>query len=92
MNPVPPTSGGEPAKEVSCENLEKVLVESDPERFFQVGSELPPQEKSTLIDFLRQNVDVFAWDLYEALGVDSDFICHHLNVNPAITPKKQAPR
>ena len=46
--------------EASCEDLEKVLVGSDPERFFQVGSELPPQEKSTLIDFLRQNVDVFA--------------------------------
>ena len=55
--------------EVSCEDLEKVLVGSDPERFFQVGSELPPQEKLTLIDFLRRNVDVFAWDAYEALGL-----------------------
>ncbi|XP_030923447.1 uncharacterized protein LOC115950378 [Quercus lobata] len=67
-------SGGGPAMEVSCEDLEKVLVGSDPKRFFQVGSELPPHEKSTLIDFLRQNVDVFAWDPYEASGVDSDFI------------------
>ncbi|XP_030936650.1 uncharacterized protein LOC115961886 [Quercus lobata] len=75
--------------EVSCEDLEKVLIGSDPERFFQVGSELPPQEKSTLIDFLRQNVDVFVWDTYEAPGVDPDFICHHLNVNLAVTPKKQ---
>ena len=55
--------------EVSCENLEKVLVGSDLERFFQVGSELPPQEKLTLIDFLRQNVDVFTWDAYEAPGL-----------------------
>ena len=78
--------------EVSCEELEKVLVGSDPERFFQIGSELPAQEKSALIDFLRRNEDVFAWDPYEAPGVDSDLICHHLNVNPAITPKKQPPR
>ena len=34
-------------------------------------------------------MDVFAWDAYEALGVDPSFICHHLNVNPSITPKKQ---
>ena len=27
--------------------------------------------------------------LTEALGVDPDFICHHLNVNPLATPKKQ---
>ena len=78
--------------EVSCEDREKVLVGSDPERFFQLGSKLPPQEKPALVDFLRQNVDVFAWDAYEAPGVDPDFICHHLNVNPAITPKKQPPR
>ncbi|XP_050280262.1 uncharacterized protein LOC126721249 [Quercus robur] len=77
--------------EASCKDLEKVLVGSDPERFFQVDSELPPQEKETLIDFLRQNVDVFAWDAYEAPRVDPDFICHHLNVSLAVTPKKQPP-
>jgi len=53
--------------------LEKVLVGSDLERFFQVGSELPPQEKEKLIDFLRKNVDVFAWDAYEAPGGRSEF-------------------
>ena len=40
--------------------MEKVLVGSDLEIFFQVGSELPPQEKEKLVDFLRKNVDVFA--------------------------------
>ena len=77
--------------EASCEDLEKILIESDPERFFQVGSKLLPQKKVILIDFLRQNVDVFAWDAYEAPGVDPNFICHHLNVNPTVTPKKQPP-
>ena len=32
---------------------------------------------------------MFVWDAYEASGVDPDFICHHLNVNPSITPRKQ---
>ena len=35
---------------------------------------------------------MFAWSAYKALGVDSNFICHHLNVNPSVTPKKQPPR
>ena len=35
---------------------------------------------------------MFAWDAYEAPGVDPKFICHHLNVNPSIIPKKQSPR
>ena len=41
------------------------------------------------MDFLRRNVDVFAWDAYETPGLDLNFICHHLNVNPSITPKRQ---
>ena len=37
-------------------------------------------------------MDVFAWNAYEALGVDPNFICHHLNVSLSVTPKKQPPR
>ena len=80
------------AEEASCEDLEKVVIDNDTEKFFQVRVQLPPQEKQELIEFLRKNVDVFAWNAYEALGIDPDFICHHLNVNPAITPRKQPPR
>ena len=77
---------------MKCEDLEKVVVSDDPEKFFQIGAQLPPQEKEELIVFLRRNVDVFAWNTYEASGVDPSFIFHHLNVNPSITPKKQTPR
>ena len=35
---------------------------------------------------------MFAWSAYEVSGVDLSFICHHLNVNPSVTPKKQPPR
>ena len=45
-----------------------------------------------MIEFLRRNIDVFEWSAYEALRVDPNFICHHLNVNPTILPKKQPPR
>ena len=45
-----------------------------------------------MIGFLRKNVDVFAWDAYDAPGIDPNFICHHLNVDPSATPKKQPPQ
>ena len=32
-------------KEVKCEDLEKVVVGDDLEKFFQVEAQLPPQEK-----------------------------------------------
>ena len=72
-----------PAKEAKCEDLVRITVGDDPERFFQIGSQLPQQEKEKLVEFLKQNIDVFAWNAYEALGVDPEFICHHLNVNPS---------
>ena len=69
-----------------------VVIGDDPERFFQVGAQLPLPEKEQLVELLRRNVDVFAWDAYEALGLDPKFICHHLNVNPSVTLKRQSPR
>ena len=77
---------------MNCEGLEKVIIGDDLERFFQVGARLPPQEKEELVELLRRNVDVFAWDAYEAPGLNPEFICHRLNVDPSATPKKQPPR
>ena len=75
--------------EAKCEDLEKVVVGDTSEKFFQVGAQLPPQEKEELVKFLKRNIDVFAWDACDAPRIDPTFICHHLNVNPSITPKKQ---
>ena len=64
----------------------------DLEIFFQIGSQMPHQESEELIEFLKQNIDVFTQNAYEAPRVDPEFICHYLNVNPLIAPKKQPPR
>ena len=77
------------AEGAKCKQLEKVVISNDEEKFFQVRVQLPLQEKEELIDFLRKNIDVFAWSAYEAPRVDPNFICHHLNANPFILLKKQ---
>ena len=84
--------GGGPTEESSCKDLERMIIDTDPEKFFQVGAQLPTHENQALIEFLRDNVDIFAWDACEAPRIDPDFICHHLNVNPSIIPRKQPPR
>ena len=53
-----------PADEVKCEDLNKVIIGDNPERFFQVGAQLPLQEREQLVELLRRNVDVFTWDAY----------------------------
>ena len=75
----------------TCEKLEKIVIDDDLEIFFQVKAQLPPREKEELIVFLKRNIDVFVWNVYEALGVDPNFICHHLNVNSSVIPKKKSP-
>ena len=47
------------AEEEKCEDLETVVIGDDPKNFFQVGAQLPLQEREELIEFLRRNVDVF---------------------------------
>jgi len=41
---------------------------------------LPLAEKEKLVEFLKNNVDVFVWSTYNAPGIDLEFICHRLNV------------
>ena len=87
MLPLDETSEG-----VKCEELEKIVIDDDSKKFFQVGAQLPPLEKEELIVFLKRNIDVFAWSAYKAPEVDLNFTCHHLNVNPSVVPKRQPPR
>ena len=72
--------------------MKRVIIDIDPKFFFQVGLQLPPHEKQALVEFIWENVDMFAWDAYETLGIDLVFIYHHLNVNPSIILRKQPPK
>ena len=42
-----------------CEDLVKIVIGDDPKFFFQIGSQMPHQESEELIEFLKQNIDVF---------------------------------
>ena len=55
MTPIDGTS-----EEVKCEDYVKITIGDDPEKFFQVRSQLPHQEKEELVEFLKRNIDVFA--------------------------------
>jgi ribonuclease HI len=69
-----------------------VIFSSDPEKYFKIGRELSPGNRTELIDFLVSNVDVFAWDPYEVPGVDPNYIKHRLNTDPHSKPVQQKAR
>ena len=58
-----------------CEQLERIVIGHGDEKFFQVGVQLPLRENEELIDFLRKNINVFAWSAYEASGwIQTSFV------------------
>jgi hypothetical protein len=75
-----------------CEELETVTFSSDPDKYFKIGRELSPVDRTELIDFLINNMDVFAWDPYEVPGVDPNYIEHRLNTDPHSKPVQQKAR
>ena len=75
-----------------AEELIKVKILLDTNRYFQIGASLGSQDKVEMLLFLIQNVDVFAWSPYDVLKVDPEFIIHKLNVDPSFPLKKQKPR
>ena len=69
-----------------------MMIKSDGDRCFRVGAQLPYVEKEELIGFLKDNMDVFAWSANEVPMINPDFICHYLNVNLGVVPKRQPPQ
>ena len=72
-----------------AEELIKVKILPDTNRYFQIGASLGSQDKVETLLLLIQNVDVFAWTPYEMPGVDLEFIVHKFNIDPSFLPKKQ---
>ena len=50
---IPVLSTNAVSEEAKCEKLEEIVIDGDPEKFFQVRAQLPPWEKEKLIAFLR---------------------------------------
>jgi hypothetical protein len=75
------TSAYQPKPMLLCEDIveQKVLLES----------KLSDEKERTLLRFLFNNKDVFAWLANDLCGVNRDVIEHSLNVDPFIRPRKQ---
>ena len=66
-----------------------LLCEDIAEQKVLLGSQLSEEQEKTLIRFLFNNKDVFAWSANDLCGVNRDVIEHSLNVDPAIRPRRQ---
>lgn len=73
-----------------AEHTKKVpLCEDVPYRTVIIGQGLEQVEEELLIQFLRNNQDVFAWSSVDLKGVSRGIMEHALNVDPKFKPVKQ---
>ena len=65
------------------------LDESNLERCIKVEVDLEGKIKEDLVQFLKKNIDVFAWSHEDIPGIDPSVITHRLNVCPSFKAVRQ---
>jgi hypothetical protein len=78
------------AKGELVEPLEEVSVGEG--RVLQIGMCLTQDVQEGLVNFLRNNMEVFAWLHEDMLGINPEEIVHVLNADPDMKPVKQKRR
>ena len=57
-----------------------------------VGALLSEVERAEMVDFLRGNMDVFAWPHKDMIGIVPEHAVHSLNIDPVFPPIHQKQR
>ena len=71
------------------EELEVIVLDDEkPHKTTSIGTKIDGRLRKSMIKFLKDNLDVFAWMYDDMPGIDPTAICHKLNVNPSIRPIK----
>ena len=83
----------EEKRENKMEPLETViLTEDETTKTMRMGMTLSLEMRTRLIQFLKKNLDVFAWSHEDMPGISPKVIQHKLNVNPERKPVQQRRR
>ena len=73
-----------------AKHIKKVLLCEDvPDRTVTIGRGLEEADEARLIQFLRNNQDVFAWSSSDLRGVSREVMEHELKVDPKVKLRKR---
>ncbi|XP_075663414.1 uncharacterized protein LOC142633001 [Castanea sativa] len=80
----------EEEKEDKMEALEIVeLVKGETAKVTRIGTTLSPEMRKKLVQFLKENLDIFAWSHEDMPGIPRQVIQHELNIGPGKKPIQQ---
>ena len=75
------------------EELEEIaLIESNKKKTTRIRTTMPDKIRGSIVQFLKENADVFAWSHEDMLVISTEVMVHKLNINPSIHPVKQKRR
>ena len=77
--------GQKPPKTLKKPPYKKLVLE----KCMHVGFDPTKDEKDSLIAFLDENQDEFAWSAKDLQGINRDLTQHNLNVTKGVKPRKQ---
>ena len=68
--------------EEKVEALETMeLVDGETTKMTRIGTTLSPEMKSRLVQFLKDNLDIFAWSHEDMPDISTEVIQHRLNMD-----------
>ena len=75
------------------EKLEVIVLDDEkPDKTTNIGTKMDRRKRKVIIEFLKDNIDVFAWTHEDMPGIDPSVISHKLNVDSSMCPIKQKTR
>jgi hypothetical protein len=75
------------------EKLEVIVLDDEkPDKTTNIGTKMDRRKRKVIIEFLKDNIVVFAWTHEDMPGINPSVISHKLNVDSSMCPIKQKTR
>jgi len=72
------------ARERRPEPVEDVLEREIGGKMFKLGKSLGQETEDQTVEVISQHLDAFAWSASDMPGIDPDFLCHRLTMDPQV--------
>jgi len=80
------------ASERKPQPIEEWLEKEISGKVFKLGRTLDSETQDRIAKVISRHLDAFAWVALDMLGIDPDFLCHHLAMDPQVRPIRQRRR
>jgi len=85
-------SRAESARDRRPQPVDNVVERQIGGKVFKLGRLLSQEEQDEVAAVISRHLDAFAWSASDMPGIDPDFLCHHLTMDPKVRPVRQRRR